>query len=53
MSNSAQQNTKICPNCQKEFSFRRNKIYCSSICRFKHWAKEHPRVKLLNIDNKI
>ena len=38
--------TKICPQCRKRFKFRNNKIYCSSFCRFKFWALEHPRIKI-------
>ena len=40
--------TKTCPVCQEKFSFRKNKIYCSDTCRFKLWAKEHPRIRIKN-----
>lgn len=37
--------TKTCPQCNKKFIFRSNKIYCSGYCRFKVWSLKHPRLK--------
>ena len=34
--------------CENRFISRKNKKYCSSYCRFKIWAIEHPRVKIEN-----
>lgn len=36
---------KKCSLCEKEFDGRKNKKYCSALCRFRNWDKEHPRVK--------
>ena len=38
---------RICPQCSKFFTpKRKDMFYCSSYCRFKLWAKQHPRVKI-------
>jgi len=38
---------KRCLECDKEFSTKRSKKrFCSPKCRFKHWEKLNPRVKV-------
>lgn len=37
---------KSCPECNIKFSYRRrNRIYCSEKCKFRAWAKNHPRLR--------
>ena len=40
---------KICQECKTQFRYRKNKVFCSSYCRFKNWARLHPRGKSINI----
>ena len=38
---------KSCAECGKDFPKKENKKFCSPFCRFKNWAKNHPRIKII------
>lgn len=38
---------RICPQCEKLFMpSRKNKVFCSSYCRFRNWSIAHPRIRI-------
>lgn len=44
--------TQKCLLCNKRFpKTRKDRIYCSTYCKFKNWALRNPRIKIQKVSN--
>lgn len=38
--------TAVCPECLEKFKLKRKwQKFCSGLCRYRKWDKDHPRIK--------